>query len=99
VRGLNETYRHVFDVLKLRRFLSPVPIQVTAILAQVAILAPQLSSFMPRSRVVPVVQIAPQFAAITRNLCLIMTDVAPEVAPIPPPIVSKHRSRTQSNQQ
>jgi hypothetical protein len=66
---------------------------------QVAILAPQLSSFVPRSRVVPVVQIAPQFAAITRNLCLIMPEVAPEVAPIPPPILSKHRSRTQSNQQ
>jgi hypothetical protein len=50
---------------------------------------------MPGRRVVSVVEIAPQFPPVTRNLPLIASDVAP----FPPPIFGKHRSRTQSDQQ
>ena len=78
-----------------RRHLSPVPIQVATIPIQVAILAPQLFSFMARSPVISIIEIAPQFPAVARNLCLI----APDVAPVPPTIFGKHRPRAQSDQQ
>jgi hypothetical protein len=51
---------------------------------------------MPRRRVVPVVEIAPQVPAVTRNPRLIV----PNVAPVPPvAILGKHRFRSHSDQQ
>ena len=77
------------------RLLAPVPIQVAAIPVQIAILAPQLFSFMPCGPVVPVVEIAAQLPSVMRDLRL----VAPDVTLPPPAIFGKHRSRTQSDQQ
>ena len=70
--------------------------QVAAIPVQVAIIVPQLSSFMPRRRVVPVVEIAMEFPALTRNPRFIVPNVAP-VAPVV--IFCKQRSRSQPDQQ
>jgi len=70
--------------------------QVAAIPVQVAIIVPQLSWFLPRRRVVPAVEIAMQFPAVTRNPRLIV----PNVAPVPPvAIFGKHGSRSHSDQQ
>jgi hypothetical protein len=69
--------------------------QVATIPIQIAVLAPQLSPFMPRTCVIPLVAIAPQFPSVMRDLRLVATDVAS----IPPAIFGKHRSRTQSDQQ
>src|SRR5579859_5809626 len=44
--------------------LALVPVQLAAIAVQVAIFAAQLFSFMPRCRVVPVVESAPPFAPV-----------------------------------
>src|SRR5208282_1395261 len=94
--------RQVTNVAELLRYrsylclLPPVPIQVAAIPVDVAILAPQLSSFMPCRRIVSVVEVAPQFPAVMHNPHLI----APDVAPVPPvAIFSKHRARAHSDQQ
>jgi hypothetical protein len=57
--------------------------------------ASQLFSLMLGGRVIPVLESAPQFPVVPRNLRLIATDVAlPPVA-----IFGKHCSRTQSDQQ
>jgi hypothetical protein len=55
---------------------------------------------MPCSRVISKVTIAAQFPTVVRDLRLIASDVAPELASIPPvAIFRKHGSRTQSDQQ
>jgi hypothetical protein len=51
---------------------------------------------MARSRVIPVIKIAPEFPAIVGNPRLIVPDVAPVV---PVAVLRKHCSRSQSNHQ
>jgi hypothetical protein len=83
-------------VLNYCYFLSPAPIQISAITVQVAMLVPQRSFFMPHTGVVPIVGVAPQFPAIMRNPHLI----APDVVSIPPiAIAGKHRSRAHADHQ
>jgi hypothetical protein len=82
-------------MVKTKSALPPIPIQVAAILANVAVLAAQFPALMPRRRIVSIVKIAPQLSAIMRDFSL----VAPDVAPVTPPIVSEHGSRTKSQKQ
>jgi hypothetical protein len=78
-----------------RYCLPPIPIQIAAIAVQVAVVMPQFPSFTTGSPVISTVPIAPEFPALMRNL----RPVAPDIAPIPPAIRGKHRSRAHSDQQ
>jgi hypothetical protein len=81
------------------RLLAPIPIQIAAIAINVAIciaiVRPQLSTFVPGNCVVAAVQIATQLSSITYNPRLIAADVAP----ITPAIFGKHCPCAQSDQQ
>jgi hypothetical protein len=68
--------------------LSP---QLPTILTYVAVFSSQLSALVARRVVVAVIQIATQVALVMRDSGIIMTDVAPQSAPI----IGEHCSRAQ----
>jgi hypothetical protein len=75
--------------------LSSVPVQIPPVPVHIAILARQFPALVPSRAVVPIIQIASQFAPVTSDLGII----ASNVPPLAPSIVCKHRSRTQSQHQ
>jgi hypothetical protein len=75
--------------------LTSIPIQIAAIAIYVSVLAAQFPAFMLCRCIVSAVEIAPQLPAIVRDFGFIV----PDVAPIAPSVLGKHRSSTQSNQQ
>src|SRR5579863_3961494 len=74
---------------------SAVPMQIPPIPVHIPILTRQLSPLMPRCFIISTIQIAPQVSPIMSDPHFIV----PNVAPVAPCVVSKHRSLTHSQQQ
>jgi hypothetical protein len=78
-----------------RHALSPIPIQISSVATQIAILSPEFSALTPRRTIISIIQIAAKFPPVMSNPNLVMT----YVSPLAPPIVRKRRPSAHSDQQ
>jgi hypothetical protein len=88
-------FNHPITNRPITQSLAPIPVQIAAVTVDVAIFAAEFAALVPDGSVAAAVQIVTQFASIQRNSVLVM----PDVAPVAPCIVGKHRSRAHSQQQ
>ena len=71
--------------------LVAIPVELTAILIQIAIFASDFPALVASGSVVAISEVAAQFVAVASNLALVVTDVAVQAA-----VIGKRRHNTHS---